>query len=94
MDNAHVSTWLHCLAASPTLEHALGPTEWEMLTNWLDLPPSYGGSGLISLTRSADQEFLGSFAWITEALVAFCRNTELPVYISIAQALEALEDGM
>ena len=25
IDDAHVSTWLHCLSASTDLEHAIGP---------------------------------------------------------------------
>jgi hypothetical protein len=93
MDTAHVSTWLHCLTASPVLEHALSPTEWNSLTEWLDLPPSYGGSGLNSLVRSADEELLGSFAGIAASLISFCRKTELPIYITLAQALEAMGDG-
>ena len=32
------------------------------LTDMLDLPPSFGGAGLHSLERAADEEFLGSFA--------------------------------
>jgi hypothetical protein len=94
MDNAHVSTWLLCLTASPVLGHALRPIEWDMLTDWMDLPSSYGGSGLNSLTHSADEGLLGPFARIAAALVAFCRKTELPVYIGIARALEALGEGM
>ncbi len=93
MDMAHVSTWLHCLTASPDLEHALGPTEWDTLNEWLDLPPSYGGSCLTSLDHSADEELLGSFAGIAASLIAFCRKTELPVYIAMAEVLEALGDG-
>lgn len=52
MDSALVSTKLQCLTSSPDLEHSLGPTELDMLTEWLDLPPLYGGSGLNSLSRS------------------------------------------
>jgi hypothetical protein len=74
MNTAHVSTWLHCLTVSPDLEHALGPTKLDMLIEWLDLPPSYGGSGLNSLVRSADEELLGSFAGIAASLIAFCRK--------------------
>jgi len=52
IDTAHVSTWLHCLFSSPDLEHSLNPNELNGLTDWLDLPPSYGGSGLNSLYLS------------------------------------------
>jgi len=60
--------------------------------DWLDLPPSYGGIGLNSLASSADEDFLGSFAGIASSLIEFCRKTELPIYIGIAEALEALGD--
>ena len=67
-------------------------TSKEILATWLDLPPSYGGMGLNSLTRSADEDFLGSFAVIAASLISFCRKTELEVYIRIAEALEDLGD--
>ncbi len=35
---------------------------------------------------------MGSFAGIDAALIIFCRNTELPAYIRIAEALEGTED--
>jgi hypothetical protein len=87
---AHVSTWLQCLFASLDLEHSL---ELDGLTDWLHLPPSYGGSGLNSLSRSADEELLGSFAGIAASPISFCRKTDLPLYIRIAQELESLGDG-
>jgi hypothetical protein len=65
-------------------------TRKEILATWLDLPPSYGGMGLNSLTRSGDDEFLGSFAAIAASHISFCRKTELEVYIRIAEALEDL----
>jgi hypothetical protein len=45
-----------------------------------------------SLNRSADRELMGSFAGISASLVSFCRSTELPVYIAIAEALEGMYD--
>jgi hypothetical protein len=69
-------------------------TSKEILATWLDLPPSYGGMGMTSLTRSADEEFLGSFASIAASLISFCRKTELEVYIRIAEALEDLGDTL
>ncbi len=50
------------------------------------------GAELKSLTRSADEEFIGSFAGIASSLIAFCRKTNLPIYIRIAKAMEALSD--
>jgi len=70
----------------------LGLEKHHQLTEWLDLPPFYGGIGLNSLARSADEEFVGSFAGIASSLIELCRKTELPIYISIAEALEALGD--
>ncbi len=92
MDVAHVSTRLHCLTASINLEHAVGPQPLDHLSGHLDLPPSYGGIGLQSLERNADEEMLGSFAGISASLIAFCRKTKLHVYISISKALEVMGD--
>ncbi len=92
MDTAHVSIWLHNLIASPILEHALGLDEWDILTDWFDIPPSYGGYGLNSLSRSADEDLIESFTGIVASLIAFCRKTKMPVYIRIAHVLEALGD--
>jgi len=61
MDEAHVSSWLHCLIASPDMGNALNNGERDHLSASLDLPISYGVSGLNSLSRSADEKFLGSF---------------------------------
>ena len=62
------------------------------ISDWLDLPPSYGGIGLNSLARSADEELVGSFAGIASSLIEFGRKTELPIYMGIDEALEALGD--
>ena len=53
---------------------------------------SWGGAELKSLTRSADEEFIGAFATIASSLISFCRKTNLPIYIRIAEAVEALSD--
>jgi hypothetical protein len=91
MDEAHVSTWLHCLTASTDLEYALGPSARDQLAGMVDLPPAFGGIGLRSLERSADEELLGSFAGIFASLIYLCSSTELPVYIAIAEALEDMD---
>jgi hypothetical protein len=54
----------------------------------MDLPPTFGGAGTHSLSNSADEEFLGFFAAIASALISFCRKTNLPVNIRIAEAME------
>ena len=92
MDDAHVSTWLHCLTASNNLEYAIGPSARDQLAGLIDLPLAMGGIGMQSLERSADEELLGSFAGISASLISFCRSTELPVYIAIAEALESMDD--
>jgi hypothetical protein len=71
----------------------LGLEEHHQLTEWLDLPPAYGGIGLNSLARSADAEFVGSFAGIASSLIEFWRKNDLPIYIGIVEALEALGDA-
>jgi hypothetical protein len=93
MDDAHVSTWLYCLTASTGLENAIGLLAKDQLAGMIDLPPALGGIGLQSLERSADEELLGSFARIFAPLIAFCRSTELLVYIAIAEALEGMDDA-
>ena len=92
MDNAHLSTWLHCLTSSSTLEHALDPRDMEILAEWLDLPFSYGGAELKPLSRLADEEFIGSFAAIASSLISLCKKTNLLIYIWIAEVVEALAD--
>ncbi len=93
MDAAHVSTWLHCLTASADLEHALSSPTLDQLSDLLDLPPAYGGIGLQSLEKAADEEHMGFFAGIAASMIAFCRRTELPAYIAIAEALESMGDA-
>ena len=51
MDDAKVSTWLHCLSASTYLEHVIGPRARDKLAGLIDLPPAFGGIGLQSLER-------------------------------------------
>ena len=81
------------MIASTDLEHALAPPALDQLSDLLDHPPAYGGIGLQSLERAADEELLGSFAGISASLITFCRRTELPVYIAIAEALESMGDA-
>jgi len=92
MDDAHVFTWLHCLSASTDLEYAIGPSARDQLAGLIDLPLAFGGIGMQSLERSADEELLGSFAGISAFIISVCRSTELPVYIAIAEALESMDD--
>ncbi len=55
MDEAHLSAWLHCLSASDELESDMDQERKEELTELPDLPASYGGTGLQSLTLAADE---------------------------------------
>ena len=73
------------------MELALDPRALDQLADRIDLPPAFGGAGTHSLSNYADEEFLGSFAAIASALISFCKKTNLPVYIRIAEALEELD---
>jgi hypothetical protein len=88
MDAAHLSTWLHCLLASPSLEHAMDPEERRYMAEMMDLPPSYGGTCLYLMEKAADEELLGAHTGITASLISFCMKTETEAYIAIAEALE------
>ena len=55
----HLLTWLKC-EDTETPDSTLPTTERENLTTSLDLPPQFGGVGLQSLSRAADEELLGS----------------------------------
>jgi hypothetical protein len=93
MDSAYLYyILLDCLTVSEDLEHALGPLGRDHLFGPLDLPATCGCAGLQSLESSADEEFLGFFAWITTALISFCKETGLSVYIWIAEALGISND--
>jgi hypothetical protein len=73
------------------LELALNPRVLDQLADLLDLSPTFGGIGTHSLKNSANEEFLGFFAAIASPLISICRNTNEPVYIRIAEALEELD---
>ena len=92
IDGAHLSASLHCLTASEVLKNDLGSEGRGNLLGLLDLSTFYGGAGLQSLVVAAEERFLGSFAGIAASLISFFKNTEMPVYIRIAEALEGTED--
>jgi hypothetical protein len=75
------------------LELALEPHVLDQLADRLDFPPAFDGAGVYSLVSHADEEFMGSFATIAFALVSFCMNTNLPVYIRIAEPLEEIDSS-
>jgi hypothetical protein len=94
MEEAYVSTWIHCLTESPQLERVVGPVEKDQLTNWLDLLPFvrwYRIEFSVPL-YFVDDEFMGLFVIIGAAVIAFRWRTYLPVYISIVESLEELRD--
>jgi len=64
--------------------------DMDILADRLDLPYSYGGVELKSLSRSVNEEFIGSFAAIASSSISFCMNTILLIYIRIVEAVEAL----
>jgi len=61
----------------------------------LDLPPQFGGVGLQSLIRAANEKLLGSWASVSVDLISFFRSKDLTVYDNLANALDAManEDG-
>jgi hypothetical protein len=58
----------------------------------LDLPPQFGGVGLHSLIRAADEELTGSWASITTDLINFYRSKQLSAYTKMVEALDSMAD--
>ena len=46
MDDAQVSTWLHCLSTSTNMEQAIASLARDQLVGLTYLPPTFGGIGL------------------------------------------------
>jgi len=59
------------------VDAALPAPERAHLAASLDLPPQFGGVGLQSLIRAADEELLGSWAAVTADLITFCKSKGL-----------------
>ena len=91
VDDAHLSTWLECAGAS-TLDADLSLQEHNLLSASLDLPPQFGGIGMQSLIRAADEEYLGSWAAVTANLTSFLRARGLDVYDKMANAMDSMAD--
>ena len=92
VDMEHLSTWMGC-AGTSTLESDMTAHERRrLLAASLDLPPQFGGLGLQSLIRVANEEWLGSWASVTTNLIAFFRSKGLTVYDKLADALDAMAD--
>ena len=62
------------------------------LAESLDLPPHFGGVGLQSLIRAADEELLGSWVIVTADLITLCRSNGLSTYSHIVDALDSMAD--
>ena len=90
-DDAHLTTWMACVGGESLIAD-LPPTERDHLAASLDLPPQFGGVGLQSLIRAADEELLGSWASITSDLITFFRSKDMPVYTKLADALDSMAD--
>jgi hypothetical protein len=91
VDKEHMSTWMECVGAS-NLHSDLTDHERQHLADSLDLPPQFGGVGLQSLIRAADEEMIGSWASITADLITYFRAKNLPVYDELANALDDMAD--
>jgi hypothetical protein len=89
IDREHLSTWMECVGTS-TLESDMTAQERRHLATSLDLPPQFGGVGLQSLIRAANEELLGSWTSVTANLIAFFRSKNVTVYDNLADALDAM----
>jgi hypothetical protein len=89
--DVYLSTWLNCVGAKQ-LDTAIPASERAHLAASLDLPSQFGGVGLQSLIRVADEQLLEPWASITADLVAFCRSKQVSVYIKMADALDSMAD--
>ena len=69
-DDALLSTWLDCVGAEQ-LRDALSTAENNYLAASLELPPQFGGVGMQSLMRIADEELLWPWASIIAELITF-----------------------
>ncbi len=78
VDSQHLSTWMECIGAS-VLHEDLDPHDRNRLAAELDLPPQFGGVGLQSLIRAADEKLLGSWASVSADVIAYFRTKNLLV---------------
>jgi len=91
VDKEHLSTWMECVGSS-LLETDMPAQERRHLAASLDLPPQFGGVGLQSLIRAADEELLGSWAAVTADLIAFFRSKNQDVFDKLADALDTMAE--
>jgi hypothetical protein len=89
VEDAHLTTWMKCVGAE-TLDATLPPIERAHLAALIDLPLQFGGVGLQSIIRAADEELLRSWSSITSDLIIFCRYKDLPVYSKLAYTLDSM----
>jgi hypothetical protein len=59
----------------------------------LDLPRQFGGVGLQSLVRAADEEIMRLWASITSDLIKFFKSKDLTIYTELADTLESMDDA-
>ena len=90
-DDAHLSTWLTCVGEEQLDATLLAPKRAHLAAS-MDLPPQFGGVGLQSLIRVADEELLGSWVAVTADLINFCRSRGLSAYSQIDDALDFMAD--
>jgi hypothetical protein len=61
VDDAYLSTWLECTGAASLESLTMSAQERELLSSSLDLPPQFGGIGIMQpLIKATDEELLGS----------------------------------
>ena len=87
-DTAHRNAWLDNHGAPSDLDDYWDDDDRTKLTKTLDLPPQFGGAGLTSLEHSADEELLGTAAASIADITDFLRDTDIPLYERLAEAVE------
>ena len=89
----YLSTWLRCVGAEQ-LDATLPALERAHLAASIDLPPQFGGAGLQSLIRTADEEIIGSWAAYTADLITLYRSKGLSAYSHIVDALDSIANHL
>ena len=88
VDSVHRDAWLSIHGATHDINDSFTDADRLVLSASLDLPPQYGGEDLQSLSLSADEEHLGSWAANLAEIVRFLRSVDSPAYSALATVFE------
>jgi hypothetical protein len=92
VDEAHLSTWLDCTGAS-TLGLDVTPQKCNHLSASLDQNLQFGGIGMQSLIKAADEELLGACVLVSANLIVFLRTKGLSGYDRLGDAPDVMVDN-